>query len=65
MPQTDAPTLTISPQTGLVGAPLVTDEGAECTMFLNPQAKIGGVLGIRSETLTGSYRIVGLIHTGR
>ena len=60
--QPDAPTVTISPSTGLVGAPLQTDEGAECTMFLNPQARIGGVLGLTSETLSGSYRIVGLRH---
>ena len=47
-----------------MGAPLATDEGAECTMFLNPQAKIGGTLNLSSSTLTGSYRIVGLRHEG-
>ena len=62
MPQPDAPTVTISPETGLVGSPLSTDEGAECTMFLNPQAKVGGVLALTSEALSGSYRIVGLRH---
>ena len=62
MPQPDAPTVTISPETGLAGAPLQTDEGAECTMFLNPEVKIGGVLQLTSETLSGSYRIVGLRH---
>ena len=60
--QPDAQTVTISPTTGLVGAPLQTDEGAECTMFLNPEARIGGVLGLTSETLSGSYRIVGVRH---
>ena len=62
MPQPDAPTVTISPETGLVGSPLSTDEGAECTMFLNPQTKVGGVLTLTSEALSGSYRIVGLRH---
>ena len=31
-------------------------------MFLNPEVKIGGVLALTSETLSGSYRIVGLRH---
>ena len=37
-----------------------TDEGAEITMFCNPQAKIGGIINLTSETLTGRYRIVGV-----
>ena len=62
MTQPDAPSLQVSPSRGLIGAPLATDEGAECVMFLNPQAKIGGLLTLSSETLSGRYRIVGLRH---
>ena len=62
--QVDAPTIDVSPQNGLIGAPLPTDEGAECKMFLNPQAKIGGRLNLTSETLSGSFRIVGSRHDG-
>lgn len=62
LPQPDAPTLHVSPTSGLVGAPLPTDEGAEVTMFLNPQAKIGSMLVLTSESLSGRYRVVGLRH---
>ena len=60
--QPDAPSLMVTPMTGLVGAPEPTDEGAEVVMFLNPQAKIGGQLSLQSDTLTGQYRIVALRH---
>ena len=46
--QPDAPTVRVSPSTGLIGAALPTDEGAELTMFLNPQVKIGGRLELES-----------------
>ena len=62
--QVDAPRISVSPQTGLIGAPLETDEGAEATMFLNSQAKIGGEFNLQSVTLSGRYRIVGLRHEG-
>ena len=62
--QPDAPTIDVTPLNGLIGAPLPTDEGAELKMFLNPQAKIGGRLNLTSETLSGSFRIVGLRHDG-
>ena len=61
-PQADATTVTISPRNGLVGSPLLTDEGAECVMFLNPLIKIGGILDLSSDALSGRYRIVGVRH---
>ena len=61
-PQRDAPTVTISPRNGLVGSPLLTDEGAECVMFLNPLVRIGGILELSSDALSGRYRIVGVRH---
>ena len=60
--QTDAPTINVSPGRGLIGTPTPTDEGAECTMFLNPHVKRGGVLNLRSSTLSGRYRIAGVRH---
>ena len=62
MAQSDAPTITITPVTGLIGAPQPTDEGAEVVMFLHPQVKIGGILDLQSDTLTDRFRIVALVH---
>ena len=62
MLQSDAPSISVSPSTGLVGAPYVTDEGAECVMFLNPAVKKGGRLTLASETITGAFRIVAVRH---
>lgn len=60
--QADAPRLSVSPQTGLVGTPADTDEGAECTMFLDARARLGGVVDLRSDALSGTYKIVGMRH---
>ena len=60
--QPDAPTIDVSPGTGLISTPTPTDEGAECTMFLNPHVKRGGVLNLRSSTLSGRFRIAGVRH---
>ena len=61
-PQSDASTVSVSPRTGLIGAPHATDEGAEAVTFLNPQLKVGGIFELESVTLSGAYRIVALRH---
>ena len=61
-PQVDAPTITVSPQTGLVDIPEETDEGYEVTMFLNPFARVGGIIDLWSRDVNGMMRIVGLRH---
>ena len=61
-PQPDAPTVTITPDTGLVGTPQETDEGAEVVMFLNPQVKRGGIMNVQSSALSGRFRTVALRH---
>ena len=60
--QSDAPTITVNPDNGLIGRPTDTDEGAEATMLLNPAVALGGRLELESETLKGSFKIVGLKH---
>ena len=61
--QSDAPMVAISPETGLIDRPAVTDEGAECKMFLNPAVRLGGLLDITSEALIGQFKIVSIRHT--
>ena len=39
--QVDAPTIVLSPETGLIESPIVTDEGAEARAFLNPAIVLG------------------------
>ena len=60
--QPDAPSVTITPDTGLIGTPQETDEGAEVVMFLNPQVKRGGIMDVRSSALSGRFRTVALRH---
>ena len=61
--QADAPTVRLSPTTGLINRARVTDEGAECVSLLNPACVLGGRLELESETLKGVWKIVGLRHT--
>ena len=60
--QSDAPLITVSPETGLVGTPAATDEGAECRMFLNPAVQLGSLLTIENANLAGNWKVVGLQH---
>ena len=62
--QVDGALIDLNPDTGLVDAPIVTDEGAEARSLLNPAFKIGSRVNLRSETLTGRYKIIGLVHRG-
>ena len=60
--QVDAPSLTLTPDTGLVGTAQETEEGVEAVMFLNPQVQRGSVISLESETLTGLYHVVAMRH---
>ena len=62
--QPDAPAFTLSPETGLVGSPSVTEEGAECRMFLNPLIAIGSAVTLESDVLKGRWKVVSVRHTG-
>ena len=63
MAQPDAPAIDLSPDSGLVGAPSVTDEGAEIRMLLNPLVQLGSVINLESVTLTGKWKVVGMRHS--
>lgn len=60
--QPDSLTSLVSPNTGLIGSPVETDEGIEIKMFLNPVAQRGGIIQLSSETISGTWRIAALRH---
>ena len=64
MAQPDAPSVSISPATGLVGVPAVTDDGetVEFHSFLNPLIQMGSQITITSENVNGSYVVSSLSH---
>ena len=62
--QVDAPTIVLSPETGLIESPIVTDEGAEARSFLNPAIVLGCLLDLESAALSGQWKVVSLRHTG-
>ena len=57
--QADAPRIMVTPQTGLIGTPIETDEGAECRVFLDARIVLGSVLDMRSDALAGAFKVVG------
>ena len=60
--QPDAPDITISPENGMIGSPIATDEGAEVRTFLNARIVLGCLVRLESATITGSWKVVGLRH---
>ena len=61
--QSDAPTINISVDTGMIDRPIETDEGAEILMLLNPAVVPGCQLNVQSDTLNGSFKVVGMRHS--
>lgn len=66
MGQVDAPSLTTSPQTGLIETPRPTDQGLELRMFLEPRVRIGAALTIEGVEIdrSGPWKIVSIRHKG-
>ena len=62
--QPDSTTVDTSPETGLLGIPTRTDEGAQATMLLNPRVRLGSRLNITSKALSGPWKVVGIRHEG-
>ena len=61
--QVDAPTIVITPETGMIGTPIKTDEGAEVRTFLNARIVLGCVIDLKSIAITGRWKVVGLRHS--
>ena len=65
MPQADAPRVTVHGPTEVIRKPIVTDEGAELTLFMRPEVAKGSVLTVvDSPTLSGEWRVAALRHNG-
>jgi len=60
--QTDASTITVSKENGLIDSPVVTDEGVEIKTFFNPRSFLGSIIDLRSSTVSGIYKIVAINH---
>ena len=54
----------LSPETGLLGSPVLTDDGAEALSLLQPYARVGHIAELDSSTVTGGWKISGLKHRG-
>lgn len=55
--------LVVSPETGMIGSPVLTEDGAEVTMFLNPGVGIGDMLRLVSRFVGDDWKVVALRHT--
>ena len=60
--QADSSRIFVSPSTGLIDRPVVTDEGAEVRVFFNPKIRLGGQVELESEELSGLWKVDGLRH---
>ena len=62
--QTGAGTITLNPQSGLIGRPTRTDAGGRCRALLLPQVQLGTQIQLESLSLSGNWKVVGLEHKG-
>ena len=68
--QSDGASVVLSPTTGLIGAPTITDDGtgkragARARSLLNPLFILGGKVTLESETIKGTWKTVALRHHG-
>ena len=62
--QPDAPRVQVQ-SIEIINKPIVTDEGAELTLFMRPEIAKGSVLTVvDSPTLSGDWRVAALRHNG-
>lgn len=61
---TQSAPIRLSRETGLLANPIPTDDGVQAVAFLQARARIGGLVSIDSDHHAGSYRIVGIAHSG-
>lgn len=56
----------VSQDTGMIGAPEVSDDGLIITTLLNPAIRIGGLVRVQSitESFNGDYKTVSISHCG-
>ena len=54
----------LSDRNGLLESPAVTEEGVRIKSLLNPSFKVGTTVGLTSEYVNGSYKVVSVLHKG-
>lgn len=57
----------LTPNTGLIGVPQITEDGVSGKCLLNPKLKIGTALELESKVhpdINGAYRIISVAHKG-
>ena len=62
--QPGAETVDINIETGMIGSPSLTTEGARVRSLLNPRMRIGGRINLSSDVLNGTFAIVAVRHHG-
>ena len=62
--QPDAETIEMNKDTGLIGAPTVTSDGAMAISLLNHRLRLGNMVNLRSVAVDGMWEIVGVRHYG-
>ena len=63
-PVLGAPTIVLTPETGLLESPAVTDEGARTRSLCLPRVRVGSCVELESETLSGAYKAISIYHKG-
>ncbi len=54
----------LTPKTGLIGSPSITDKGSKFTSVLNGRLSLNSQVKIESELVNGVYKINQVLHTG-
>lgn len=57
-------TIVLTPQSGLVGSPNVTDKGVEIKSLVQPQLRPGRRILVKSKIMTGIFKINKVTHEG-
>ena len=63
-PQPDGETVELSKESGLLDSPVVTDEGIRVRSLLRPDLRLGGVIDLKSDAISGKQKIIAVQHFG-
>lgn len=54
----------LSPATGLIGSPSITERGVKTRSTLNPKIRLGDRVEVDSAVITGTFKVITLLHSG-
>ena len=52
----------VNANTGMIGTPALTDKGARVKIMLNAAIKLGDMIDLNSELISGEFKVIGLLH---